>query len=98
MNPGLGDGDIPEHRHNDHGFASRLFAAVAPPGSANIPLTVGAIAFGITVIAALAAVTARETYRININDLGNPNAVPMPKADYERMRAQVASGAAVAPT
>ncbi len=71
-----------------------LFAAVAPPGSANIPLTVGAIAFGITVIAALAAVTARETYRININDLGNPNAVPMPKADYERIRA----GAAVAPT
>ena len=39
-----------------------LFATVAPPGSANIPLTVGAIAFGITVIAALAAVTARETY------------------------------------
>src|SRR6476620_7392924 len=33
-----------------------LFATVAPPGSANIPLTVGAIAFGITVIAALAAV------------------------------------------
>src|SRR6476620_1347101 len=75
-----------------------LFATVAPPGSANIPLTVGAIAFGITVIAALAAVTARETYRVNINDLGNPNAVPMPKADYERMRAQVASGAAAAPT
>jgi MFS family permease len=75
-----------------------LFAIVAPPGSTNIPLTVGAIAFGITVIAALAAVTARETYRININDLGNPGAVPMPKADYERMRAQVASGAAVVPT
>src|SRR5260370_6151988 len=75
-----------------------LFAIVAPPGSTNIPLTVGAIAFGITVIAALAAVTARETYRININDLGNPNAVPMAKADYERMRAQAASGAAVVPT
>src|SRR5690349_20167521 len=75
-----------------------LFAIVAPPGSTNIPLTVGAIAFGITVIAALAAVTARETYRININDLGNPGAVPMPKADYERMRAQAASGAAVVPT
>src|SRR3954462_3835540 len=75
-----------------------LFATVAPPGSTNIPLTVGAIAFAITVIAALAAVTARETYRININDLGNPGAVPMPKADYERMRAQVASGAAVVPT
>jgi MFS family permease len=75
-----------------------LFAAVAPPGSTNIPLTVGAIAFGITVIAALAAVTARETYRININDLGNPRAVPMPKADYERMRAQTAGGAAIVTT
>src|ERR1043166_7557581 len=62
-----------------------LFATVAPPGSANIPLTVGAIAFGITVIAALAAILARETYRVRIDDLGNPKAVPMPKADYERM-------------
>jgi MFS family permease len=75
-----------------------LFATVAPPGSANIPLTVGAIAFGITVIAALAAVTARETYRININDLGNPDAVPMPKADYERLRARAVAGAAVVAT
>jgi hypothetical protein len=75
-----------------------LFATVAPPGSANIPLTVGAIAFGITVIAAIAAVTARETYRININDLGNPDAVPMAKADYERMRTQAASGVAVVST
>jgi MFS family permease len=75
-----------------------LFATVAPPGSTNIPLTVGAIAFGITVIAALAAVTARETYRINISDLGNPDAVPMPKADYEKMRAQSTGEAAVAAT
>ena len=75
-----------------------LFATVAPPGSANIPLTVGAIAFGITVIAAVAAISARETYRVNINDLGNPDAVPMPKADYERRRAEVVSGVAVVPT
>jgi MFS family permease len=75
-----------------------LFATVAPPGSDNIPLTVGGIAFSITVIAAIAAVTARETYRININDLGHPDAVPMAKADYERMRAQAAGGAAVVPT
>src|SRR6266699_2910102 len=52
-----------------------LFATVAPPGSTNIPFTVGAIAFGITIIAAIAALTARETYRISINDLGNPSAV-----------------------
>ena len=75
-----------------------LFATVAPPGSAHIPLTVGAITFGITVIAAIAAVTARETYRVTINDLGNPNAVPMTKADYERKRAEAASGAVVVPT
>jgi len=75
-----------------------LFATVAPPGSAHIPLTVGSIAFGITVIAAIAAVTARETYRINIDDLGKPNAVPMAKADYEKLRAQSAGGAAAVPT
>src|SRR5882762_2060570 len=73
-----------------------LFATVAPPGSANIPLTVGAIAFGITIIAAVAAITARETFRVNINDLGNPNAVPMAKAEYEMRRAEAATEAAVA--
>jgi hypothetical protein len=76
-----------------------LFATVAPPGSTNIPLTVGAIAFAITVIAALAALTARETYRIRIDDLGNPNAVPMPRADYDRQRAgDAVSGAATVRT
>jgi hypothetical protein len=75
-----------------------LFATVAPPGSANIPLTVGAIAFGITVIAALAAVTARETYRIRIDDLGNPQAVPMAQADYERQRTAAANGATAMPS
>jgi len=69
-----------------------LFATVAPPGSANIPVTVGAIAFGITVIAAVAAISARETYRVNINDLGNPDAVPMPKVEYEKKRAEAANG------
>ncbi|MBO9678353.1 MAG: MHS family MFS transporter [Acidovorax sp.] len=65
-----------------------LFTAVAPPGSSNIWLTVGAIAFGITVIAALAAMSARETYRIHMRDLGNPGATPVDKAEYERLRAQ----------
>lgn len=43
-----------------------LFATVAPPGSANIPLTVGAMTFGLTLVAALAALSAKETYRILI--------------------------------
>jgi MFS family permease len=64
-----------------------LFAAVAPPGSSNIPLTIGSLAFGITVISALAALSARETYRVHLNDLGKLDAAPASKGDYDRMRA-----------
>jgi len=48
-----------------------LFASVAPPGSSNVPLTVGAIAFAVTVVAAAAAWTTRETFRIPLAELGN---------------------------
>jgi MFS family permease len=67
-----------------------LFAAVAPPGSTNVPFKIGAIAFGVTCVAAFAAWSARETYRIHINDLGRPDAVPVAKAEYDRMRAETA--------
>jgi MFS family permease len=65
-----------------------LFATVAPPGAENIPLIVGAITFGITVIAAVAAMSARETYRIAMKDLGHPGAAPVGKQEYERLRVQ----------
>jgi Na+/melibiose symporter-like transporter len=65
-----------------------LFATVAPPGSHNVPLIIGGLAFGITVISAVAAMTARETYRVHVHDLGRRDAVPVPKADYDRMRAE----------
>ena len=71
-----------------------LFAAVAPPGSTNIPLTIGAITFAITIIAACAAWSARETYRIHLNDLGDPNAVPVPKQEYDRLREQAIAATA----
>ncbi len=64
-----------------------LFATVAPPGSDNIPMTVGGITLAITAIAAVAAFSARETYRVPMDDLGRPDARPMDKADYERLRA-----------
>jgi MFS family permease len=64
-----------------------LFATVAPPGSANIPFVVGGITFGVTIIAAAAAMTARETYRIQLHDLGHPQATPVEPRDYETMRA-----------
>lgn len=73
-----------------------LFAAVAPPGSANIPLTIGALTFAVTIIAAAAAWSARETYRTHLNDLGNPAAVPVPKQEYDRMREQTIANAASA--
>ena len=75
-----------------------LFAAVAPPGTANIPLTIGAITFGITLVAALAAWSARETYRTHLNDLGDPNAVPVAKDEYDRTRAQNIAAAVMAKT
>jgi len=63
-----------------------LFATVAPPGSSSIPLIVGSITLAITAVAAAAAWSARETYRVHMNDLGNPNAVPVNKVEYDRMR------------
>ncbi|RTL24807.1 MAG: MFS transporter [Rhodocyclaceae bacterium] len=65
-----------------------LFATVAPPGSSNIPMTVGSIALGVTVIAAIAVWTARETYRVRMHDLGNRDASPVPKAEYDALREQ----------
>jgi MFS family permease len=73
-----------------------LFAAVAPPGSTNIPLNIGALTLAITCVSALAAWSARETYRVHMNDLGDPDAVPVPKPEYDRIRAQTIENARVA--
>jgi MFS family permease len=63
-----------------------LFATVAPPGAVDIPMTIGSITLAVTAIAALAALSARETNRIHMNDLGNPNAAPVEKDEYNRIR------------
>ncbi|PAV93725.1 hypothetical protein WR25_02218 [Diploscapter pachys] len=63
-----------------------LFAAVAPPGSDNIPLVVGGLAFLITCVCALAAYLAPETHRLAMEDLGNPQAQPMAREAYEASR------------
>ena len=63
-----------------------LFATVAPPGS-NVPLIVGSITLSIAMVASLAALSARETYRLPLHELGNPHAVPMAKAQYDLLRA-----------
>lgn len=63
-----------------------LFVSVAPPGSDNIPLKIGALTFGICLISAIAAITTRETFRIRLSDLGDPNAIPISKEEYELIR------------
>jgi len=68
-------------------FLPALFAAMAPPGSANIPLKIGGITLGVTIIACLGAYTARETHRLRLNDLGNPDATPVPKNEFQRIKA-----------
>jgi len=65
-----------------------LFATVAPPGSMNVPLVIGSITLAVTVIAAIAALTAKETYRIPLDDLGHHNAVPMTKSEYDLLRSR----------
>ncbi len=70
-----------------------LFATVAPPGAVDIPMTIGSITLAVTAIAALAALSARETNRIYMNDLGNPNAVPVEKAEYNRIRLEAIESA-----
>jgi Na+/melibiose symporter-like transporter len=74
-------------------FLPALFATVASPGLTNVPLTVGAIAFGVTIVSALAAWSARETYRVHLNDLGDAEAPAVDKAEYDRLRQQSVAAA-----
>ena len=55
----------------------------------NVVWTVGSITFGLSIIAAIACFTSRETFRVHLNDLGNKNAVPVPADEYDRLRASV---------
>lgn len=47
---------------------------------------VGSNTLGLAIIAAIACWSARETFRIHLNDLGNKNAVPIPRDEYDRIR------------
>ena len=63
-----------------------VFAIVAPAGSANVWLVVGALTFAITLIAAFAAYKSPETYRFHSADLGVAGAQPVPVEEYNRLR------------
>jgi MFS family permease len=66
-------------------FLPAIYASVAPGGS-NVPLIVGSFTFGIGIIAATAAWSARETYRVHLDDLGRKDAPEVPREEYERLR------------
>ena len=65
-----------------------LFATVSPPGSMNVPLIIGSMTLAVTVIAAIAAWTAKETHRIPLDALGHHDAVPMAGSEYELLRSR----------
>ncbi|HEY5879346.1 MAG TPA: MFS transporter [Nakamurella sp.] len=48
--------------------------------------TVGSITFALAIIAAIAAFSARETFRVHMNDLGAKGAPEVPKEEYDRIR------------
>ena len=51
-------------------FFPALFVTLAPPGSSNIPWIIGSCTLFITVLAALSAFSARETFRTPLDELG----------------------------
>lgn len=78
--------------------ANKVFqpAAVLPSGQTcevaaeaaqmDVVWTVGTITLAIGILAAVVAHFTQETYRIHMDDLGNPNAVPVPLEEYHRIR------------
>ena len=56
------------------GFAPTIAAAVQGSGPTGW-LPVASLTFGATLVAAIAAWTARETYHVHLYDLGNPRAL-----------------------
>jgi MFS family permease len=70
-------------------FLPTVYAMVAPPGS-NVPLIVGTFTFGCAVIAAVAAFSARETFRLRVEDLGVKDAKPIAREEYDRLRTSAA--------
>ncbi|AIR90936.1 MFS transporter [Pseudomonas cremoricolorata] len=65
-----------------------LFAALAPPGSLNIPWIVGGLTFALTCLCALAAWLAPETHRLAMADLGKLDAVPLSEQAFAEARRQ----------
>jgi Na+/melibiose symporter-like transporter len=71
-----------------------LFAAIAPPGTKDIPLVIGTATLVIAGLAALAAWTARETYRTPLDELGAPGVATKALPATSTLREKSAQGTA----
>jgi MFS family permease len=69
-------------------FLPTIYAIVATPKT-NVPLIVGTWTFAISIIVAIAAWSARETYRVHLNDLGVKGSPEVPRDEYLRLRSSV---------
>lgn len=67
--------------------------AAADAAEGRVILVVGTFTLALSVIAAIAAFTARETSRIHMNDLGKKDAVPVPADEYARLRQEAMANA-----
>jgi len=65
--------------------------SAADAAEGRVIMVVGSITLAMTVIAAVADYFARETSRVHLNDLGAKDAVPVPEAEYLRLRAEARS-------
>jgi MFS family permease len=62
--------------------------AAADAIEANVVWTVGGITMALATIAAISCYSARETFRVHLNDLGVKGTQPVPKEEYDRLRAE----------
>jgi MFS family permease len=65
--------------------------AAADAIEGNVVWTVGGITLALAIIAAVSAYSARETFRVHLNDLGVKGTQPVPKEEYERLRAEASA-------
>jgi MFS family permease len=63
-------------------------AALAEAAQNHVIWTVGSITFALTIIAAIAALSSRETYKIHLNDCGEDWAEPVSDEAYAEARRQ----------
>ncbi len=72
-------------------FLPLLYAAITTIDS-NVPLIVGGFTMACGIICAVAAYSSQETYMVPIGELGEERARPVPREEYDKLRALALAG------